>query len=260
MQLAYCVRSLARPQDEAASLLSRLGLAAEIGDDGAVDEPLWRRAGVPVVTVQAWWLHEAHPLHPDALLRERARRRFVDSLDLAVRLGARRALAVCGFGQTVADRPFERSLDFFAALARPLAERGLTLLLEPLSPLRCAAMWRVTDLLRLLDALDAPDLFRLCLDTGHLTDSGCDPGREFAGVGRPVDEIQLKGPVSAPPPADAPLAQWVASLPAPPRVICLEHNQPLPEGGVERLIAALRASLAFDTSGATPAAEEPPCV
>ena len=241
--LAYCARSLARPDADVLAVARTHGLALELADDGRLDVAFWKESGVPLATVQAWWLHEAHPLHPDPLLRQRAAVRIQETLALTARLGAPRMLGVCGFGDTVADRPFERALEFFAALTQPARDAGLTVLLEPLSPRRCAVLWEPAEIVRLHDALDAPDVFRLCLDTGHLVDSGFELDGFFAELGRAVDEIQLKGPASAPPDPGVPLSRWMAALPRPPAVVSVEHNVPLPEGGLEPLLAALRDQL-----------------
>jgi hypothetical protein len=241
-QLAYCARSLALPDDEVMRFAREQDLALELADDGKLDAAAWKASGIEVATVQAWWLHEAHPLHPDPLLRERATARIQETLALTVRLGAPRMLGVCGFGDDVADRPFERSLDFFATLTQPARDAGITVLLEPLSPRRCSAMWDPAEIVRLYDALDAPDVFELCLDTGHLVDSGIDLEPFFAAFGRPVAEIQLKGPLSAPPDPSMPVERFAASLPAPPAVLSFEHNVPCAAAdGPVRLVAALRA-------------------
>ena len=241
--LAYCARSLACPDPDVLAIARDLDLALELADDGRVDAEFWRRSGVPIATVQAWWLHEAHPLHPDRLLRERAAARIHDTLALTVAVGAPLMLGVCGFGDDLADRPFERSLDFFAALTQPARDVGVRVLLEPLSPRRCAAMWHPAEIVRLRDALDAPDVFLLCLDTGHLVDSGFVPGDVFANLGEPVHEIQLKGPLSTPPDPALPVARWMAALPEPPAILSFEHNVPLAEGGLEPLVAAVRAQI-----------------
>lgn len=241
--LAYCARSLARPDRDVAEAARTFGLALELADDGRLDEAFWKAAGLPVVTVQAWWLHEAHPLSPDPLLRERARPRIRETLELTIRLGAPCMLGVCGFGDVVADRPFERARDFFAELTGPARDAGVLVLLEPLSPRRCSAMWEPAEIVRLHDDLDAPDVFRLCLDTGHLVDSGFDLDEVFASFGRPVHEIQLKGPLSAPPDPALPLERWIDALPEPPAIVSVEHNVPLPEGDLAPLAAALRSRL-----------------
>ncbi len=243
VELAYCARSLARPDDDVVRVARAHGLALELADDGHVDAAFWRASGVPLVTVQAWWLHEAHPLHRDPLLRERAAARIQETLELTARVGAPRMLGVCGFGDDVADRPFERSLDFFAALTAPARDAGVIVLLEPLSPRRCAVMWRPDEIVALHAALDAPDVFRLCLDTGHLVDSGFELDAFFASFGHAVDELQLKGPLSAPPQPELPVGRWMSSLPARPSVLSVEHNVPLAAGGLAPLVAALRASL-----------------
>jgi sugar phosphate isomerase/epimerase len=242
-RLAYCARSLAAPDVHVRDIASAWDLALELADDGELDEDFWRRSGVEIATVQAWWLHEAHPLHPDPLLRERAGVRILETLELAERLGAPRMLAVCGFGDHVADRPFERCVDFFAAIAQRAQDAGLIVLLEPLSPRRCSAMWEPAEIVRLAAALERPDVFRLCLDTGHLVDSGYELDAFFDAFGEPVDELQLKGPRSAPPEPTMPVGRWIAALPAPPSVLSAEHNKPLPPGGLAPLIHGLRAQL-----------------
>jgi len=242
-QLAYCARSLAVPDDRVREIAVTWDLALELADDGHLDEAFWRRAGVPLATVQAWWLHEAHPIHPDPLLRERAAARILETLELAERLRAPRMLGVCGFGDDVADRPFERCVDFFALLTSRARDAGLIVLLEPLSPRRCSAMWDPAEIVRLATVLDAPDVFRLCLDTGHLMDSGFELDAFFDDFDTAVDEVQLKGPLSEPPMPSMSVGRWLAALPGETAVLSVEHNVAPPPGHVEDLIMGLRSQL-----------------
>jgi len=225
---------------ERLALARRYGLALEVANRGrAVTAPLLD-AGVRVVSVQAYRLHEFHPLHPDQEFRRMAAPHVIETLDLAASCGALHIVAVCGFGERVADRPYERCLEFFARLAAPARERGVRILLEPLSPLRAAAMTDLDEFQRMVDELDASDVFATLLDTGHLADGGHDPGEVFRTWRHPVHEVQLRGARSLPPAETDPLEAWLSDLPQPPAVVAVEHRVPIADSDLDRLLDRLR--------------------
>lgn len=237
--LAWVEHALPGAAAERLALARRLDLGLELAcRDGAVPDA----GGLPVVCVQAWDLHREHALHREAAARERAREHVLAALTHAERLGAPRALAVCGFGHELADAPFERALEFFAGLAGAARERGLRIAIEPLSPARAAAFADPTEVARLLALLPA-DVYGLALDVGHLLDAGRDPARVLAGLASPVEELQLRGPASDPPADGRTLAQWAALGRRAPEAIVVEHAAGrLTPQGVERLAARLRGA------------------
>lgn len=247
--LAYDVRALpATTATAARDLLAGHGLAAEVSDDGTLDVSFWVDSGVPVAAVQAYRLHDVHPLHPDPDATQAALDHVRHALEAAHRLGARHVVTVCGFGHVAVDRPMERCHDFFAALTEDARSLGVRVLVEPLSPVRAGAMTDPAEIAALVDGLDAPDVFGVMLDTGHLADSGTDPGAFFASWGRSCEEVQVRGPGSAPPRADLPLDEWLGHLPAAPAVVCIEHRLPISETGVAELVGAYRRSLRLDAA------------
>ncbi len=245
--LAYVIDSLTgAPLHERLRWMADLELAAEVanrtqGDE--FDDRPYREAGVPVVSVQAYAMHGFHPLHPHAEVRAMARAHVRDTVALAARLGARHVITVCGFGQTVVDDPFERSLAFFAELAPWAESHGVRILVEPLSPQRCAAMADPHEVGRLVDALDDPQRFGVVLDTGHLLDAGLDLDALAAAWLRPVAAVQLKGPASAPPTA-ALAGSWLQRLQSAPSLLSIEHRQPITLRAAEELVMDLRRQLA----------------
>jgi sugar phosphate isomerase/epimerase len=188
-------------------------------------------------------MHDAHPLHPDPQRVSAARRHVRDTIEKAAAVGARRVLTVCGFGREPCDRPFERCVDFFAGVTTFARERGVLVLIEKLSRRRAGAMTGAEDLGRLFDELDAPDVFRTALDTGHILDDGLDPADYFKRWRHPVEEIQLRGPSSAPPAPDAPLRDWLGALPALPAVVCVEHREPIDRDRLTELVRSLSRDL-----------------
>ena len=228
--LAYALHSLpGETIEQRLRWASRLGLSVEVANRTTsrdFDPAPFRQANVSIIAVQAYAMHEFHPLHPDAAARARATIHVKDSLELAARVGARYVITVCGFGQQCADAPFERSLEFFAGLAPWAAERGVRILVEPLSPLRASAMTDPAEIDRLLGTLDAPDQFGLLLDTGHLLDSERVLEDFFQTWSGQVEMIQLKGRGSTPPTA-ALLGSWFEALEPAPAVLSIEHREPI---------------------------------
>lgn len=222
----------------------RLGLALEIAD--GEDDRLERAValGARVVTLQAYGMHELHPLHVEAAVRRAARRYVLRVIERAAAAKVARVLTCCGFGHALADRAFERCLEFYALLAPRARELGLRVLIEPLGPKRAGAMTDPAEVERLLHALEAPDVFGGALDSGHLLDGGRDPERELARWNAPLDELQLRGPDGGPPPRDVPLARWLAACRTRPEVVCVEHRSEQTEAELERLVAHLRDELA----------------
>lgn len=235
--LGYVEHCLPGDAGERLELARRLDLALELAcRDGAVPDP----RGLPVVCVQAWDLHREHALSREPADRARAREHVRAALAHAERLGAPRALAVCGFGDALVDAPFERAREFFEALAPEAREGGLRVALEPLSPLRAAALTDLAEFARLLAALPA-DVYGVALDTGHLLDGGRDPARVVAEWPAALDELQLRGAASAPPGPERTLADWLALGRA--AAVVVEHAPGrLSPRGVEELVARLRGS------------------
>lgn len=219
-------------------------LALELADDGALETEPYLRAGLPISSLQAYRLRQDPPTHRDRHRRREAARHLGQTLERAARLAVPRVITVCAHGEEIADRPFERALDFYAAFERRARDGGVRLLLEAVSPLKAAALTDPAEIARLVEILGAPEAFGLVLDTGHLAD-GSDPGSDldafFRAWGRPLEELQLRGPGDAPPRPDLPLPRWLAALPGPPAVVAVEHPQPIAEAAFRELLEALRA-------------------
>jgi len=224
----------------------RHGLALEIAQRSFPhDLPLstiesWE---IPIATVQAYEMHEFHPLHIEPKHRLRAREVVLDTLDTAARLGAPRIVTVCGFGQQLADEVMLRARDFFGDLIDRARALEMVIMIEPLGPSRARAFNTPAQVLELLSLLQAPDVFRFMIDTGHVLDFGKDLEETFDALDVEIEEIQLKGKGSIAPPCDWPVSEWLASLIAPPRVLCVEHNDAITQSDFEKLVGALRECL-----------------
>ncbi|MBI5490468.1 MAG: TIM barrel protein [Deltaproteobacteria bacterium] len=228
-------------REERVALARRLELALEIAHEPGFDPAWWQRPGMPpIASLQAFGMHDAHPLHEDAERRAQAVTYLEQALQAASKLGVPRLIVACGFGKCVVDRPFDRCFEFFGAMASTARDLGLRLLIEPLSPLRAEAMNDPGDIERLLDALDAPDVFGTVLDTGHLVDGGHDPTAILRRWCHRVDELQLRGAGGRPPSPDLPLREWLGALAAPPDVLAVEHRVATTASEVERLVDDLR--------------------
>jgi sugar phosphate isomerase/epimerase len=241
---AYTETSL--PGDTLADRLTRakaLGLAIEAVHREAFPIAQVRDAGVDIATVQAYGMHDFHPLHRDPAIRDAALPYLHEAIQFTGRLGVSRLVVVCGFGSDLADHPLERAIAFFEQAIPAAREAGVRLLIEPLSPRRCAALHDPEAIGQLIETLDCPDALSMVLDTGHLLDSGWDLDEFFTHWKRPVVELQLKGRDSAPPSPSSPVARWLRSLPQMPDVISIEHRQPITPQRGEDLVRALRDGL-----------------
>lgn len=229
---------------EQIQLAQEYNLPLEIANDGKATAEIYQNSNLQITAVQAYLMHEFHPLHPELFYRQQAYVHLRQTLELAARLAAPRVVSVCGFGQEIADHPFERAFDLFSSLV-PVAESlGIRIMIEPLSTRRAAAMTNPQEVAELIAALARPDIFSFVLDTGHLIDSGFSLDTFFRSWGHSIEELQLKGAASAPPSADWPIIRWLRSLPSLPAVACVEHRQPLERQDCKALVEALQRSLA----------------
>ncbi len=226
--------------EERLDLASRHELALEVAHDGALPIETLQRSPVPIAAVQAWRMHDLHPLHPGRRERRRGLEHLCDTIEVADRLDARRVVTVCGYGKQVADSPFERCLDFFDAAGKRARELGVRLMIEPLSPLRVSVMTDPREIVQLIDTLDQAEVFGLLLDTGHLLDSEVDLDEFFGGFHHVVEELQLRGADDQPPEVDWPYEQWLAALPEPPAVVSGEYRKPITTQHFEALIERLQ--------------------
>lgn len=241
-----------------ADLLRRLGLALELADDGSVDAPEVLALGVPVACVQAFRMHDAHPFHPEPARRAEARGVVLAALELAARVGSPRVLAVCGFGPVGVPRPFDAAVEFFGALVPRVRSLGLRLLVEPLSPRRAGAFTRPSEVRDLLAAVAAPDVLGAALDTGHMLDGGLDPGDELAAWDGALDELQLKGPLSAAPGPELPLPRWLGAFRSPPGLLVVEHREEIAVARLEQVVAGVLEALEAPDARGSGASGAPP--
>lgn len=237
--LAYNESSLpASFLGERLQLAAQHHLALEIANHGDLDLNPYLKSNIPITAVQAFAMHDVHPLNPDASHRQQALHHVRQTLEIAARLQAPRIVTVCGFGSEVVDSPFERCLDFFSHCAAKAKSLGIKIMIKPLSPRRCAAMTEPYRIGQLVDTLAEPEVFTTLLDTGHLLDSGYDLEAFLSNWPFPTEELQLKGPNSSPP--NFSLGQWLRQLPLHPAVLCVEHRQPITLSGFNQLISAIR--------------------
>jgi len=202
-----------------------------------------RDAGLQIATLQAWRLHEVHPIHPDKKVRGEAYEHLRRTIELAAALGVPRVIAVAGYGQEICADPFEEARAFFRFLAPVARDNKVRVLLEPLSPLRCAALTAPILLARLLEEIGSPDVYGSAIDTGHVVDSGREVDEYLERWPRRIEELQLKGKGSSPPEADIPLSNWLHKLKGAPDVVCVEHRLPIEAQEFGKLLAHLRAEL-----------------
>lgn len=228
LTIAYNEDSLpAASQLERFAAVKQWGLALEIANHGTVSIENYQQGGISISAVQAYLMHDFHPLHLDPEHRHQAIVHVEDTLSLAAQLNAPRIITVCGFGHDLADCPFERSIEFFSRFVNRAKTLGVRIMIEPLSPKRLGAMAHPDEIVQLVNGLNQPKVFSIVLDTGHLLDSGFVLDDFFSTWQHPIEELQLKGRSSAPPDVPLPVANWLEAMQTQPRVICVEHRQPV---------------------------------
>lgn len=243
MRLAYVEHSLPAADEAGRIALARAhGLALEVANRIGRDLAPLLAAGLEVVTLEAYDLHDFHPIHPDPRRRERGFEHVCDTIEKAAAAGIPRVLAVCGFGEPC-ERPYEECLGFFRRVAPLAAERGVRVMIEPLSPLRAGAMTDPCEVARLLDELESPEVFTSLLDTGHVLDGGHDLVAYFTAWPHAVEEVQVRGPRSTPPPPELELRPALEALQEPPAVLCVEHRRPIAAEALPALLERLRACM-----------------
>ncbi|MBK7644670.1 MAG: sugar phosphate isomerase/epimerase [Planctomycetes bacterium] len=242
--LAYVEHNLpAQTPAERFELARAHGLALEVAHR---DDDRARRAhdaGLEIVTLQAYRLHEFHPIHPDKKQRGEAYEHLRRTIELAAKLGVPRVIAVAGYGREICAEPFEEARAFFRWLAPIARENKVRVLIEPMSPLRCAALTAPMVLVRLLEEIESPDVYGSAIDTGHVIDSGREVDEYLERWPRVVEELQLKDKGSAPPDGEVPLAKWLRKLKALPEVVCVEHKLPIEPDELGKLVEHLRSEL-----------------
>lgn len=240
--LAYNESSLPAPSwGERLQLATQYDLALEVANQGNLNLEPYLKTNIPITAVQAYAMHDLHPLHPEAQHRYQALHHVQQTLEIAAQLQVHRIVTVCGFGTDVVDSPFEHCLDFFSRCASKAKALGIKIMIEPLSPRRCSAMTDPYQIGQLVETLAEPEVFTTLLDTGHLLDSGYDLETFLPNWTLPTEELQLKGPHSTPP--DFSLGQWLMQLPFQPAVVCVEHRQPISLSKFHQLISGLRLGL-----------------
>lgn len=223
--LSYAESSLPTYKLPASLVLARkYGLALEVANDGNLPVEIYQQSGIKIAAVQAYAMHEFHSLHPDPSRREAAIAHVRETLEIAAKLEAPRIVTVCGFGHNLVERPLERAWEFFSRFSILAKELGVRLMIEPLSPRRCAGFNHPQAVVELIKMLNEPKAFSLMLDTGHLADADIDLDLFFSSWNYPVEELQLKGSLSQPPTPEMPVKSWLESLKSTPPVVCVEHR------------------------------------
>jgi len=97
--LAYVETSLpAVSQAERLAAIQHWGIALEVANWGEVSVEEYQSARIPIAAVQAYQMHEFHPLHRDPQYRYQGLLHVRDTLELTAQLDTPRIVTVCGFG------------------------------------------------------------------------------------------------------------------------------------------------------------------
>ncbi len=129
---------------------------------------LYEEAEVEVHSICAIAMTEHHLLHKEKYHRHEAERLLLGSMDVATRLGAKRVTALFTAGLDLADQPFERAVDFFGPMAERARDRELQIDIMAAPPRSCPIFSNPQEVLQLLKALEAPDVFGMRINASDL--------------------------------------------------------------------------------------------
>lgn len=234
MDIAYVERSLAGADlDTARSIAERLDLRVERRESD------WN--GVPdprLVVLQAYRLHEQHPLDPNPLVRGLARASVRETIERAGRAGVPFVLTAPGFGDDLVQDPRGVASEAYREFVQVAQRAGVTLLVELLSPRRLRVLNQAAELATWMRELDAGPHLQAALDTGHLLDAGLDPLAVARDWPLEVGLLQLRGPGGGFPPHALPLKSLLRE--ARPRVVSVEHHDPVDPAQIETFLTRLR--------------------
>ena len=146
------------------------------------------------------FLIEEAPPFDGARLRERSLVYFERAIDVVAALGIPRMLVTTPFWGWARDgerfrfgagKALPRAVDAFGRLSRRAEQRGVTLLLEPLTFLETTSVETLDDLLAVLDGVGSRALVAM-LDTGHINVTARRLGRD--PIGYLQEHIDRLGP------------------------------------------------------------------
>ncbi len=177
------------------SFLEKFGHWIEIENQKPRDLTILESYKVEVRTVQAHRLHRLQWLSAESSLRQAALEHVLETVKIAEELGAKNILTVPTYGFNIDPGSRKRCLENYKKVA---GETELTILIEPLSPLRTGFLPSPFEVARLLDELNM-DKVMLAADTLHIKESGHNPAEVISTLNEKIGEIHLKDDGATPP-------------------------------------------------------------
>mgnify|MGYP006280728635 FL=1 len=126
--------------------------------------PLYEEFEVPTPSVAAIGMTEHHFLHESLYHRDEAQRLLSGALDMAERLSAKRVAVFIAESDDIADRPFERALEFFAPFVDEARSRELIMDITARPSKGPHSFGSPEDIQSVLAALDGEGVIALRLD------------------------------------------------------------------------------------------------
>jgi sugar phosphate isomerase/epimerase len=195
----------------------RHGLWLELANTAERDLGILNSYDVEVRTVQAYLLHQYSLIGWRRAERRAAREHVKTTIELASEVGARYALIIPGYGQKAVVKGKEKLDSTLKKLAGYASERGITILLEALSPRKTAFLPSLAAIQVFVASLNLENL-AMAGDTCHAFEAGDD----IKDYRRSLAELHLKDTDSKPPGKG--VLDFRRILKKPWRQLCLEYN------------------------------------
>ena len=131
---------------------------------------------------------------PEEEIRRFSLERVLEYVDDGAQFGAESMLLGTGWQHLDAPSPEnrDRAVASIRAVSRRAEDRGITLLLEPASPVLGSFAWDLDSLVRLLEEVDRPNV-KACLDLAGILDRGESVRSWYSALGGRVGHVHFAG-------------------------------------------------------------------
>lgn len=153
---------------------------------------------VPIMSVQAYLLHNLRMLSKRDSDRKVAMRHMEETIKLASEVGAQNVVAVATYGEPTVKNPGEKCIEIFKHFGELGAESNVVISIEPLGRERTTFLPSVSEIYSLVHDVGS-DNVRLMVDTMHIHSDGENVAGTIRKYATEIMELQLRDTNSRPP-------------------------------------------------------------